>query len=115
VKAFLAADFSRRPLFAAGSPLNLKEAELADLPAAARDRAMKETTARLQELKQLARAVADRGKEALARGEKDQARKIYGQLGKCGAALDDAESLMIVRLVGQAVRKLAAEGTNLSQ
>ena len=61
----------------------------------------------IDSLKQLAAAVAQAGRDAAAKGDVAQARKHFTALRECGAALDTSDSLAIVRLVGQGMKKRA--------
>jgi hypothetical protein len=110
VNRFLETDWSARPLFPSGSVLNLSEAQFKNLPASERDAKSNDMMTQLSALKQLAVAVEQTGLDALAKKDMPQARKCFTSLKKCGEALDTPDSLAIVKLVGQALKKKADAG-----
>jgi hypothetical protein len=61
----------------------------------------------VESLKQLAATVAQAGKDAAAKGDVAQARKHFVALRECGAALDASDSLALLRLIGQGMKKRA--------
>ena len=107
VSRFLQIDWSARPLFAPDSPLALSEEQFKQLPAGELQAKSVEIMSRNGELKQLASAVAERGREAAAKKDVAQARKLFSSVKQCGEALDSPQSLAIVRLVAQALKKMA--------
>jgi hypothetical protein len=106
VTTFVATDWSSRPLFAPNSVLSLSEDQFNAFSDAENQAKSAEMLSQLDSLKQLARAVAQTGDEAAAKGDTAQARKCFTSLEQCGAALDTG-SLRMVKLVGQAFQKLA--------
>jgi RNA polymerase sigma factor (sigma-70 family) len=113
---FVEADWAARPLFAATSLLSLSEKQFAALTDSQRSAAPGEFNGRLMVLKQIGAAVAQAGRDAAAGGDKERARKYFNALKQCGAALDSADCLKIVRLVGQAFGKMSdAELAKLGQ
>ncbi len=104
----LETDWKQRPLFSSGTTLSLSEAQFQALPSATREAKSPEMLAQVGELKKLAEAVAQSGRDAAARKDIAQARKHFVALKGFGDALDGPECLGIVRLTGQAVRKKAA-------
>jgi predicted small lipoprotein YifL len=107
VSSFLAADWSARPLFAAGSILNLSESQFKALSDAEREAKSKDMFSQLDSLKQLARAVVQSGHDAVSKGNTAQARKCFTSLKQCGTALESPDCLLLVQLVGKAFVKMS--------
>jgi hypothetical protein len=107
--AFMAVDFSRRPLFPSGSVLNYTEPQFMALPRAAAEKLSKQMLEDISGLKGICALVRDTGRSALDRGDKAAADKCTMQLKKCGDALNQPDSLALLKLVGKAVHKMAAE------
>ncbi|MGD0744442.1 MAG: hypothetical protein ABSA45_04725 [Verrucomicrobiota bacterium] len=107
VGSYVAANWSARPLFAAGSPLSLNDSQFKALSDAHRQAKSGELTAQLDSFKQLAAAVAQAGRDAASKGDTAQARMCFTSLKQCGTALDSPDCLIIVRLVGQGLKKRA--------
>ena len=107
VRSFVETDWSSRPLFAADSLLSLSEEQYKTLSDAERQAKSGEMMTQLDSLKRLARAVAEAGRDAAARGDAAQARKYFTSLKQCGTALDSPDCLSIVQLVGRAFKRLA--------
>jgi len=117
VSNFLAADWTAGPLFAPDAILSLTETEFSRQVKpgwisgfehtarmeAAREQMFKE----LATLKQLAAAVAQAGRDAAATNDLTLARKHFTSLQRCAAALDTTNSLRILRLDAQAIKKRA--------
>ena len=104
VTRFVETDWSSRPLFASGSALSLTEDQFKALSNSERQTKSSEMMPQVDSLKQLAAAVAQAGRDAAAKGD---ARKHFVALKECGAALDTSDSLALVRLVGQGMKKRA--------
>jgi hypothetical protein len=107
VSRFLEADWSARPLFAPGSTLSLSEGQFMSLAAADRQAKSSELITKVPELKQLGAAVAQAARDAAAKKDFAQARKHFTSLKQCGDALDGPQSLAVVKLVGQTLKKMA--------
>ena len=107
VSSFLAADWSARPLFAAGSPLSLSEGQFKALSDADRQAKSNEMLPQISSLKQLGAAVAQAGRDAAAKGDTAQARKCFTSLKQCGTALESPDCLQLVQLVGKAFEKMS--------
>jgi hypothetical protein len=107
VSRFVQTDWSARPLFPIGSALSLSEKEFQALPAAQRDAKGSELTAQAGVLKQLTTAVAQAGREAATKRDFNQARKHFTSLKQYGEALDAPDSLMLIKLVGRSVKRMA--------
>jgi hypothetical protein len=107
VTKFVETDWSSRPLFASGSALSLSEDQFKALSNKDRQAKSSEMLPQVDSLKQLAAAVAQAGREAAAKGDVAQARKYFTSLKACGAALDTSDSLALVKLVGQGLKKRA--------
>jgi hypothetical protein len=110
VNRFVESNWNARPLFPAGSVLNLTETQFASLPAGDRDVKAQETLTQLSALKELAAAVDKAGLDALARKDNSQARKYFTSLKQCGEACNAGDSLKMLQLVGQALTKRADAG-----
>jgi hypothetical protein len=102
VNKFLAVDFSKRPLFPTGSVLNLTEAEFVELPSAARDKMSKAMFDDLQTIKLIARQVKELAKTPA------KSAQCLSQLKAAGEAFDRPGGLALLKLVGQAFKKMAA-------
>ena len=107
IRLFIETDWKKGPTISSGSPLNHRESELRRLPQAELARLNGEVLAQLGDLKQLANAVRAKGKAA-AGTDKELAGRCFTSLNDCGAALDQPDGMMIVNLVGRAIRKMAA-------
>jgi hypothetical protein len=116
IKNFLGADWSARPLFAASSTLSLSESQFKSLSDADRQSRSTEMMSQLDAFKQMSAAVAQAGRDAAAKGDKDKARKCFEALKQSGAALEGPDCLSIVQLVGKSLKKTAdAELSKLGQ
>lgn len=114
IQQFLETDLKSGPLFSSGSALSHRERELPGMSQTERERLLAEVHAQVNELKQLAAAVREKG-QAVASTNPALAWRCFAKLDELGAALDQPESLKIVQLVGQAIRKMAAaESAKLS-
>lgn len=109
VAKFGAVDFSRRPLFPTGSVLNYSEAQFIALPQAARDKLSEQMLEDISVLKGICALVRDTGRNALAQGDTDKSGKYTAQLKQCGDALNQPDSLALLKLVGKAIQKMAAQ------
>lgn len=105
VSHFLAVDWSRRPLFASGSVLNLTEDQFKGLSDSERQAKSRDMTAQLALLKQLAAAVAQAGLDARSKGDAAQAGKDFTSLKQFGQALESSNYMLIVQLVGKGIEK----------
>jgi hypothetical protein len=105
ISNFVQTDWTQRPLFASDSTLSLTEDQFKALSAAERESRATELT-RVDAFRQLAKAVAEAGRDAAAKGDTTQARKYFASLQQCGTALGDSNCLAIVQLVGKAVKKI---------
>jgi hypothetical protein len=105
VSSFVETDWSSRPLFASSSALSLTEDQFKALSNAERQAKSSEMIPQIDSLKQLAAAVAQAARDAAAKGDVAQARKYFTSLKQCGTALDTSNSLALVRLVGQGMKK----------
>jgi hypothetical protein len=106
VSRFVGTDWAARPLFAADSVLSLSEAQFKALPAAELEAKSAEMLPQLESLKKLASAVAQAGRDAASKGDTAQARKHFNSLKQCGTALESPDCLVIVQLVGKALKKM---------
>lgn len=123
VEKFLLVDWTRRPLFAADSALNLSEQEFKQRVLAlwltlrpgpdATGKEEKGPAERLikeiETLRELIGAVADEAKQAAARGDTTMARRYYAAIRECGQTLQSPEFTLLVQLVGRKFVKLADE------
>ena len=107
VKGFVETDWTARPLFGPESALSLSEKQLQALGESDRKARAGQFMPELDAFKKLARSVAEAGRDAAARNDTTYARKCFESLRQAGQALDSPESMTIVRLVGQALVKMA--------
>ena len=107
VSRFLETDWSARPLFTPGSTLSLSEDQFKSLSEADGRAKSSEITAQAGELKQLAAAVAQTGRDAAAKQDLAQAFKAFTALKECGEALDHPDASDIVKLTGRAMKRMA--------
>lgn len=116
VSRFLETDWSARPLFTPGLTMSLSEGQFKALPLTDSAAKAKEITPDLRALKELGEAVAQAGRDAAAKKDSAQARKHFTSLKQCGEAIENSDSLLIVKLVGEALKKKAdTELTSLGQ
>ena len=107
VSRFLETDWSARPLFTPGSTMSLSEDQFKALPLADSDTKSRAMMPELRALKELAAAVAQAGRDAAAKKNSAQARKHFTSLEQCGEALESSDTLLIVKLVGKGLKKMA--------
>jgi hypothetical protein len=107
ISSFLAADWSARPLFATGSTLSLSEDQFKALSRADHFAKSKEGVKQLDSLEDLAAAVEQAGHDAVSKGDVPQARKYFTSLKQCGVALDSADHLILVQIVGKLMKSKA--------
>ncbi|HEY0454812.1 MAG TPA: hypothetical protein VGE41_00450 [Verrucomicrobiae bacterium] len=113
VTQFLQTDWTARPLFATNSILRLSEEQFQSLfnsrpTAGEMDYKRRQMMAELDPIKQLAARVAQAGAKAASTNNLAAARKHFTSLKQCGDALDNTNSLALLRLVGQGIKKRAA-------
>lgn len=113
VRAFVAADWAARPLFDPASVLALTEQQYAALPAGKRATDEPKMLAEARALKELAAAVTQAGRDALAKGNKDEARKHFNSVKECGTALAAPDRISLLQVHGKAMRRIA--DTELAQ
>jgi hypothetical protein len=87
--------------------LSLSEDQFKALSDADRQTKSNEMMPQLDAMKQLAAAVAQAGRDAASKGDATQAQKYFTSLKQCGTALDSPDSLRLVQLVGQALKKMS--------
>ena len=107
VKRFVEIDWTARPLFAPESVFNLSESQLQTLGASSRKAKLDQLMPQLDTFKKLARGVVEAGRDAAARKDTAYARKCFAAIRQSGQALEGPQSMRIVRLVGQAMTKMA--------
>jgi hypothetical protein len=106
VSRFLETDWSARPLFTPGSTLSLSEEQFKSLPLAVSQAKSKEMMPDLRALSELAKVVRQAGRDATAKNDFVQARKHFTSLKQCGEAIESSDSVLIIRLVGKALKKM---------
>jgi predicted small lipoprotein YifL len=109
ISRFLDTDWSTRPLFTPGSTMSLSEEQFVALPTSDREAKSKEMLPHLSELKNLGKAVAQAGRDAAAKKDAVLARKYFTALQQFGEAIDTPDCMLILRLVGRAMKKLGDE------
>ena len=107
VSNFLAVVWSARPLFVADSPLNLSENQFKALSVADQQARSNEMLKQIASLKQLAAAVAQAGRDAVAKGDTALAQKYIASLKQCGTALSGPDYTALLQLVGKAFNTMA--------
>jgi PBP1b-binding outer membrane lipoprotein LpoB len=107
VSSFLAADWNVDASLMADSTLNLRNDQFKSLTDAQYQSKSVQLTAQLQNLRGLATAVEQAGRDAALKGDTTQAPKCFMSLKQCSIGWDNAENLQIVQLVGQAMRKMS--------
>jgi hypothetical protein len=112
ISNFVQADWTSRPLFPVGSSLNLTEDEFRSqvrsmFSADAVNAMGTNLMAELEPIKRLAAAVGQAGQKAAVEQDYPTARKHFTALKQCGEALDGTNSLGLLKLVGQGLRKRA--------
>jgi hypothetical protein len=109
VSQFVQVDWNARPLFAAGSALNLSEDQFRSLSRSESDAKTRELLLEVSRLKDVYREVLEAGRNAAAKGDAAEARREFMALKRCGEALDSQDFSLMVRAVGQAFKKTADE------
>jgi hypothetical protein len=105
IEKFLQIDWTKNSTaFQQGSPLSTREQDLPKMSDGDREVLMREVNAQLKDLKQLAAAVREK---ALATADKTVGRRHLAKLDECGAALDQPDALLILKLTGRSIRKMA--------
>ena len=107
VRGFVETDWNARPMFAPGSPLNLTEGQFQLLTASERNAKMKDVTAQVNLLRQLALAVIQAGQDAAGKKDSVQARKHFTSVKEYGAALGSADTLLLVKIIGRSLKEQA--------
>lgn len=105
---FLTVDFSRRPLFPVGSALNYSEAQFIALPQTAREKLSQQMLEDIHLLKEIGVHVRNAGKAASAAADKARSDQCNTKLQQCGDAFDQPDSLALLKLMGKALKKMAA-------
>ncbi len=106
VRALLMLSESQAPP-AAYRPFDLTERQFAELPQTDRDALREKMLARLDVLRELARELARRARQAAAQGHREEAERLLKVVKRLGAANRGPEVTLVVDLVGQAIERLA--------
>ena len=107
IKLFVEADWTTRPLFAAGSTMGLSEKQFGALSREQQTKTSAELLEQSKGLKELVAAVRQAGRDAAAKRDIAQARNCFAAIQQCGEALDTPESTGLINLVGRAFKKSA--------
>jgi hypothetical protein len=107
LRRFTEANWNARPLFAPGSLLGLSESQFTAFSPADRTAKLNDMLKQVGILQQLVRAVLQAGTEAAEKKDSVEARKYFTSLKQCGSALDEGDTLAIVKQVGQMAKKRA--------
>lgn len=107
IRSFVETDWSHGTLFASDSALSLTEDQFKALSNADQQAKYPVMMSQLDSLKELAAAVAQAGRDAISSRDSAQAWEHFASLKQCGTALDRPDSLLIMRLVGQVLKKQA--------
>jgi hypothetical protein len=92
LKIFVATDWNGRPLFEAGSALNLSQDQFKALPAGDSTAKAQAIITQISCVKQLSDAVAQAGLDAAAKGDVAQAREYFTSLRQFGLALQSPDN-----------------------
>ena len=109
VEKLLALDLTQPKLFSPDTPLSCSEAEFSRLAPAVAAEAIKQASADLQILKQLARELKTRRDEAKTSGNSALAERYQSRLLQLAARLQGPENLKLTQLVGSGISKMAAQ------
>jgi hypothetical protein len=107
ISRFLETDWSARPLFAPDSTFSLNEDQLKSLPPADRQTRLSELSSQSHALTELAKTVRQAGRDAAAKKDSARARKHFDSLKQCGEAIESSDSLLIIKLMGKALKNMA--------
>jgi hypothetical protein len=107
VSRFIEVNWSSRPLFASSSALSLSEKQVMALPPTDNKAKLEEIYKQMGNLRQLAQAVLQAGRDAAGSKDSAQARKYFTSLKQCGEALDATDFSLGVRQFGQTFKKWA--------
>ena len=107
ISLFVDADWSKRPLFAPGTTLGLSEKQFQALPPAAIEARIKDIIPRIGELKEVAMAVAQAGRDAAGKKDEVQARKYFTAVKQYAAALESPDCPSLVQSLGQGIKMMA--------
>ncbi|HTV47877.1 MAG TPA: hypothetical protein VMG59_05485 [Phycisphaerae bacterium] len=114
INDFLKAGWSARPLFPSSSMLSLTEAQYRALAESGISNAALQAKfnvmiSQLQSLNQVAMAVDQIGRDAVAKGDNAKAQKYFTSVQQCGTALDSPDCMLIVQLRGHSIIRVADE------
>ncbi len=104
IQLFLETDWTETPIFDSGSILSLSEDQFQALPSATKS---SELTEQFDALNKLMRAVGTAGVDAAAKKNFAQARNYLESLRRCGKALGNSDTTLLVRMVGLAMEDWA--------
>ena len=111
ISDFLATDWSSRPLFESGSPIDQRENDFAaagsQMNEAERKASLAKISQLLQPLDQVGEAVVKAGLDAFANGNREEARRHFTAVKQCGLALDREDYTTPVKVLGVKFRGLA--------
>ena len=110
LRRFTEADWKARPLFASGSSLSLSETQFAALPTSDHDAKGNDMLKEVGVLLQLVKAVARAGEEAAEKKDSAQARRYFTSLKRCADALDEGDTLVVVKEAAPMMKRRADEG-----
>lgn len=108
VGKFMSVDWTAGRVFSTGSILDYSESQFVSLPAETREKLGKQMVADLNALKAICSRANELGQAAQSENDKTQARKYFVQVQRCGDTLDQQDRTQLVRLVGQALKRLSA-------
>jgi len=111
LKIFVATDWNGRPLFEAGSALNLSQDQFKALPAGDSTAKAQAIITQISCVKQLSDAVAQAGLDAVAKGDAAQAREYFTSLRQFGLALQNQDNPgFILSVYGKGMENKANAG-----
>ena len=109
IEQFVGTDWSARPLFDPASPMSLSEKQFQALSTADASSKLNDLMPQIKDLRELANGVIQAGKDAAKNQDKAKAKKYFTAVSQYGAAIDSPETLLIVQLVGRAIKKIGDE------
>jgi hypothetical protein len=107
VEKFLTIDWSQHPLVSTTNVLGFSEAQFESAQGAGKAVLGKQMVEGVKRIKLICAIVDQKGKDALAGGDRVTAEKCFNQLKQCGDALSRPDSLIFVKNAGRTVTRMA--------
>jgi hypothetical protein len=106
-KAFLAIDWTQPTRFSPDSVLSLSEKQFTSLPEPRRLEIQRQAMDVAATIRQLVKHVTSLGRAYMAKKDYDAAQNCFEAVLHCGKALSNPDSLLIIKMTGDAIQKLA--------